>query len=97
MTTEAVVESVRTNTDRGPITARKNYWASAVGSNISLALDSFLPREIYVGSAGDLNVTFIDGSTSIIKSIAAGTTFHDCCWVTILATSSTAFAISVGY
>lgn len=97
MTIETTVESVRLNLDRGPITSRKNYWASGVGSDISLANGGFLPREIYVGSAGDLNVTFLDGTTSVIKSIAAGKTFTDGCWVTILATSSTAFAISVGY
>jgi len=93
----ATVETVRTNTEMGPIRARRNYWATAVGSDAPLALDSFLPREIRVGVGGDLSVTYIDGTTSTIKSIPSGAIFVDCCWSQINATSSTAYAISVGY
>lgn len=98
MTTEATATgAVNLNLDRGPIVARKNYWAGSKGTSISLALDSRLPREIYVGTAGDLSVTFADGTTSTIKTIIAGTRFTDGCWVTINATNSTAYDISVGY
>ncbi|MEO9648811.1 MAG: hypothetical protein ABJ360_22495 [Roseobacter sp.] len=32
-----------------------------------------VPRALWVGVSGDINVEFIDGSTAILKSAAAGT------------------------
>jgi hypothetical protein len=98
MTTEAtVLGAANLNLDRGPLRARRDYWATAVGANQSLVLDARLPREIYVGVAGDLKVTYFDGTTSIIKNIVAGTKFTDGCWVSLVAVGSTAYSISVGY
>lgn len=97
MTTEAVVESVRTNTDRGPINARRSYWPTAVGSNISLALGGYYPREIRVHVGGDLVVTYTDNTTETIKSIPDGAIFVDCCWTAVTASGSTAYALSFGW
>lgn len=89
--------STERNTDPGPIQRRRSYWAGSVGSDLSLAWGGHYPREIRVHATGNLNVTYDDGTTEVITGIPAGAVFHDCCWATILAASSTAHTLTIGW
>lgn len=98
MSTDTTREDKRINTSPGPITARRSYWAGGVGSALTdLSFNGYYPREIYVGNAGNLKVTYVDGTEETITGIIAGYTFHDCCWASIAATGSTAYNLSFGY
>lgn len=84
----------------GPILRRKGFWAAAVGANITasdLAWNGFYPREVRVGKGGDLAVTYADSTSEVIKSIPDGAVFVDCCWASVAATNSTAYALSFGW
>lgn len=103
--TDTVTISPRMNYERGPITKRKFYWRGATGeagsggATISLlSADGECPREIRVFHGGDLNVTYIDGTTEIITGIPDNhPPFVDGHWKSISATSSTAYNIYVGW
>jgi hypothetical protein len=85
------------NNDQGPITRRRSYWPTSVGTDLDLTWTGNYPREIRVHVGGDLAVTYADGQSEIIKSIPSCAVFVDSCWASIAATGSTAFALTVGW
>jgi hypothetical protein len=99
-TTDVLRMNIKCNQDRGPITRRKSFWLGSVGADITSAVlckGDECPREIRVFQAGNLNVTYRDGTSEIITGITAGTVFTDGCWISISATNSTAYNLSVGW
>lgn len=86
------------NNELGPIRRRKSYWLGSKGADITdLSYKGFYPRRVHVFSAGNLDVTYADGTHEVITGITAGTVFDDCCWVSIAAATSSAYNLSFGW
>ena len=91
----ALASGVSMNNDRGPCTRRRTF--ATIGADTPLVWNGMLPRRITVLGAGNISVTYFDGTTETLMGIAAGTVFFDCCWQQINQTSTTATNISVGW
>lgn len=99
---DTLKQNISVNNDRGPITKRKFFWSGGGAAIVdipstTLCVGDLCPREIRVFKGGNLNVTYRDGTSEVIVGIPDGSVFIDGNWMSISATSSTAYNLYIGW